>query len=106
MRRNHCVVFLDVVGAATLAGGDVMVLERCFTWMGGFTSRIVRVRGDHIRAEAVLKGSELATIDPPLTAENFEGIAVHPLPGGSAYIYLTSDNTLQRTLLLMFEYRG
>ncbi len=43
MRRNHCVVFLDVVGAATLASGDVMVLERCFTWMGGFTSRIVRV---------------------------------------------------------------
>ncbi len=54
----------------------------------------------------MLKGSELATIDPPLMAENFEGIAVHPLPGGSAYIYLTSDNTLQRTLLLMFEYRG
>ncbi len=96
-------------GAATLAGGDVLVLERRFTWMGGFASRIVRVRRDQIRAGAVLEGSEIATIDPPLTAENFEGIAVRPLPGGGAYVYLISDDNfhiLQRTLLLMFEYRG
>ena len=85
------------------------MLERRFTWLGGFGSRIVRVRGDHIRADAALEGSEIATIDPPLTSENFEGIAVRPLPGGGAYIYLVSDDNfhaLQRTLLLMFEYRG
>lgn len=96
-------------GAATLAGGDVLVLERRFTWMGGFASRVVRVRRDHIRAGAALEGSEIATIDLPLTVENFEGIAVRPIPGGSAYVYLISDDnfhTLQRTLLLMFEYRG
>ncbi len=96
-------------GAATLADGDVLVLERRFTWIGGFASRIVRVRRDDIRAGAALEGSEIATIDPPLTTENFEGIAVRPNSGGGAYIYLVSDDnfhTLQRTLLLMFEYSG
>ena len=62
--------------------------------------------GQNIRAEAALEISEFVTIDSLMTVQNHEGIAVHPLPGGSAYIYLTSDDTLQRTLLLMFEYRG
>ncbi len=74
-------------GAATLANGDVLVLERRFTWIGGLASRIVRLRGDRIRADAALVGPEVATIDPPLTVENFEGIAVRPLPGGGAYVY-------------------
>jgi len=96
-------------GAATLANGDVLVLERRFTWLGGFASRIVRVPRDEIRADTALEGMEIAMIDPPLTSENFEGIAVRPRPGGGAYIYLVSDDNfhaLQRTLLLMFEYRG
>ncbi len=95
-------------GAATLAGGDVLVLERRFTWLGGFASRIVRLRRADLRAGAVLDGAEVALIDGPLTVENFEGIAVRPLPGGGAHVYLVSDDnfhTLQRTLLLMFEYR-
>ncbi len=96
-------------GAVTLAGGDVLVLERRFTWMGGFASRIVRVRREDIRAGAALEGSEIAMIDSPLTTENFEGIAVRPNSSGGAYVYLVSDDNfhaLQRTLLLMFEYSG
>ena len=81
-----------MVGAAILDVGDVLVLERRFTWMGEFSARIVSVRGNHIRAEAVLRGSGLETIDPPLTAGNFEGMAVHP--GICAYIYLISDDAL------------
>ena len=95
-------------GAATLAGGDVLVLERRFTWIGGLASRIVRLRREDIRAGAVLDGAEVAVIDPPLTTENFEGIAVRPLPGGGAAVYLVSDDnfySIQRTLLMMFEYR-
>lgn len=96
-------------GAATLSGGDVLVLERRFTWFGGFASRIVRLRHADIRAGAALEGTEIATIDAPLTVENFEGIAVRPLGRGGAHVYLISDDNLhaiQRTLLLMFEYRG
>ena len=96
-------------GATTLANGDLLVLERRFTWLGGFASRIVRLRHEDIRANATLDGSEVATIDLPLTVENFEGIAVRSLPEGGAHIYLISDDNfhvLQRTLLLMFEYRG
>ncbi len=96
-------------GAAAMAGGDVLVLERRFTWVGGFASRIVRVKGGGIRAGAVLHGAEIALIDAPLTVDNFEGIAVRPRAGGGAYIYLISDDNfiaLQRTLRMMFEYAG
>ena len=96
-------------GAATLANGDLLVLERRFTWLGGFASRIVRIRRGDIRANATLSGTEIGAINLPLTVENFEGIAVRPVPGGGARIYLVSDDNfhaLQRTLLLMFEYRG
>ncbi len=96
-------------GAATLADGDVLVLERRFTWVGGLASRIVRIRHENILPGAALTGTEIAVIDPPLTVENFEGIAVRRRPGGGAYVYLVFDDNfhaVQRTLLLMFEYRG
>ena len=96
-------------GATTLANGDVLVLERRFTWLGGFASRVARVSRRDIRAGATLDGTEIATIDLPLIVENFEGIAVRPLRNGGTHIYLISDDNfhaLQRTLLLMFEYRG
>jgi hypothetical protein len=96
-------------GAATLGNGDLLILERRFTWIGGFASRIVRVRRDEVGAGATLEGTEIARIELPLTVENFEGVAVRPLPGGRAYIYLISDDNflvLQRTLLFMFEFRG
>jgi len=96
-------------GAATLGNGDLLILERRFTWLGGFASRIVRIRRGDIRAGATLDGMEVARIERPLTIENFEGIAVRPLPGGRAHIYLISDDNflvLQRTLLFMFEYGG
>ncbi len=92
-------------GAATLTGGDVLVLERRFTWLGGFASRIVRLRRAEIRPGAALVGTEIAVIDPPLTVENFEGIAVRTRGDGTVLVYLVSDDNfhaLQRTLLLMF----
>lgn len=99
----------EPAGAARLPGGDVMVLERRFSWLGGFASRVVRLRHADIHPGATLEGTEIAAIEPPLTAENFEGIAARPLAGGGTMIYLVSDDNffgLQRTLLMMFEYRG
>jgi hypothetical protein len=92
-------------GAATLPDGDVVVLERRFTWIGGLASRIVRVPAARIVAGAALEGEELARLEGTLTRENFEGIDAVSGPGGETRIYLVSDDNfhaLQRTLLLCF----
>lgn len=94
------------VGAATLPNGDVLVLERRLTLIGGLSSRLVRVSARSIRAGAVIKGKEIAVLQSPMIADNFEGISARRGPDGKTLVYLVSDdnfNILQRTLLLMFE---
>lgn len=93
------------VGAAALPSGDVLVLERRFTWVDGVASRIVRLGAAALRSGEVLEGKELAVLDRPLVFENFEGIDTRPGPSGTTLIYLVSDdnfNVLQNTLLVMF----
>ncbi|HIF08714.1 MAG TPA: hypothetical protein EYQ81_01940 [Sneathiellales bacterium] len=59
-------------------------------------------------------GTTLATIPPPLTVDNMEGLAVRSGPNGETLIYVMSDDNFrtslgslflpgQRTLLMMFE---
>lgn len=91
-------------GAATLADGDVLVLERRFTVFER-AARIVRIPATDLRAGARLVGVELARLASPLQVDNFEGIEVVPAPGGGTHVYLLSDDNfslLQRTLLLQF----
>jgi len=95
-------------GAATLPGGDVVVVERYFTPREGARSRIRRIKADGIRAGAEVSGELLADIRAPLTVDNFEGIEAIKGAGGETLIFLISDNNFnrfgpQRTLLLMFE---
>lgn len=95
-------------GAASLPDGGALVLERRFSWIGGVASRIVRFAATDFRPGARLRGREVAVIDPPLTIENFEGIAARANCDGTVLVYLVSDdnfNVLQRTLLLMFALR-
>jgi len=92
------------VGATTLPDGDVLVLERRFSLLGGFKSRIARVRTADLRPGATVAGEELARLEPPLLTENFEGIAAVPGTGGETLVYLVSDdnfNALQRTYLVL-----
>ena len=95
-------------GAATLPGGDVVVVERRFTLRGGVAVRLVRIDSATIRPGARLEGRVLAEIRPPLTVDNFEGVDARRGPDGETLIYVVSDdnyNPAQRTLLLMFELR-
>jgi len=92
-------------GATLLPGGDLLVLERRFTFIGGFAARLVRVAAAAIRPGARVAGREVARIEPPLIEDNFEGIAAQPAPGGGIRLYLVSDdnfNVLQRTILVQF----
>lgn len=90
--------------AAVLPDGDVLVLERRFSLLGGFGARIARVPETALKPGAVVKGEELARLEPPLLTDNFEGIAAIPGPEGEALVYVISDdnfNMLQRTYLVM-----
>lgn len=91
---------------AVLPGGDVLVLERRYSPLGGAGARLVRLAKADIFPGARLKGREIAKLAWPLTVDNFEGLAVAPAPGGGSLVYLLSDdnfNPLQDTLLLQFR---
>jgi hypothetical protein len=92
-------------GAAVLPSGDVLVLERRFSWLGGFASRLARVTPAAIVPGARLLGEEIAVLQTPLVHENFEAVAA-AARDGETLIYLLSDDNytplLQRTLLAMF----
>ena len=54
----------------------------------------------------MLKGELLARFAPPLTVDNFEGLAVARDADGATLVYILSDDNfhfLQRTLLLLFR---
>lgn len=95
-------------GAATLPSGDVLVIERRFTMIGGVAARLRRVPAA-AAAAGDLSGETLAEIIPPVSVDNMEAVATRTGAAGQTLVYLLSDdnfNALQRTLLLVFELRG
>jgi len=93
-------------GVATLPNGDVLLLERFFTEATGPAARISLLRAVEIKPGAEIRPREIARIQPPLTVDNFEGIAVAPADDGGTLVFLLSDdnfNPWQRTLLLVFR---
>ncbi|MGF1631698.1 MAG: esterase-like activity of phytase family protein [Kiloniellaceae bacterium] len=93
-------------GAALLPSGDILLLERRFTLLGGLGARISRIALADIRPGAMLVGEEIAELRPPLTVDNFEGVAVHRAADGSTRLTLISDdnfNPWQRNLVVQFE---
>jgi hypothetical protein len=98
-----------VTDAAGLPNGDLLVLERRFTRVGGPAARLTIVPRGQIEPGAVLVGQELALLRLPQTVDNFEGVAARRGADGSTLIYILSDDNrhpLQRTLLLQFRLRG
>ncbi|MEE9545852.1 MAG: esterase-like activity of phytase family protein, partial [Rhodospirillales bacterium] len=92
--------------AATLPGGDVIVLERRFSLIEGIAIRVLLVAKTAWQPEALVRGAEIALIKPPLGVDNFEGLAVRRADSGETLLYMISDDnfsTGQRTLLMMFE---
>lgn len=90
-------------GAATLPNGDVLVTERRFTWLGGLALRLVRLRAAEIQPGAVLQGHELFRLEPPLTVDNYEGIALRQRADGRIVAYIIADDnfsSFQSTLLM------
>jgi hypothetical protein len=92
-------------GGCRLSSGDLLIVERHYARDSGITARLRRVPAAAVVPGAVLDGPVIATLKPPLTVDNFEGLACLAGEGGETLIYLLTDDNFsahQRTLLLMF----
>ena len=86
--------------------GGVVVIERALYLFSGFSIRIMLLPANAIKAGARLRPKHLATLTPPLTVDNFEGVAVRRGRKGETLIYLVSDDNFvpaQQTYLMMFR---
>ena len=95
----------DVTDAALLPGGDVLLLERRFSWSSGLAVRMRRVALGEIKPGAVVDGPVLFDVDLGYEIDNMEGLSVHRSAGGETVLTLISDDNfsaVQRTLLLQF----
>jgi hypothetical protein len=98
--------------AAILPDGRALVLERRFSLLGGFAARLVLTAPGALpsaREGTVLRGEAILVLDDtPLPAENWEGVAVTRFGDQTLVALISDDNEsiLQRSLLLLFEWRG
>jgi len=101
-------------GATFLPNGDLLVLERRYPPLA---VRLMRLSAANIADTGPLVPREIVRLDPPLTLDNFEGLAARRTDSGATLLYLVSDDNgcskgarlvaprIQRTLLLVFELR-
>jgi hypothetical protein len=95
----------DVSDAVLLASGDLLVLERKFSWLSGIGIRIRRIPLAAIAPGAVVDGPAIFHADLGQEIDNMEGIDAHVTPEGDTVLTMVSDDNfslIQRTLLLQF----
>ena len=97
-----------VTGMTTLANGNVLVLERYFSYFAGVQMRIREIKAEKLRKNAILDGEILITATMRYNIDNMEGISAHTNARGEQIITLMSDDNfnksgLQRTLLMQFK---
>jgi len=95
----------DVSDAVLLAEGDLLILERKFSWLGGVGIRIRRIPLLSVAPGAVVDGPAIFNADLGEEIDNMEGIDVHVTPEGDTVLTMVSDDNfslIQRTLLMQF----
>lgn len=95
----------DVTDAAFLPNGDLMLLERRFTWASGVAMRLRLIAAADIRPRAVVDGVELLRADTRFQIDNMEGMDIFQAEDGLTHLILVSDDNhsiLQRTVMLEF----
>jgi hypothetical protein len=95
----------DISDAVLLPSGDLLVLERKFSWLAGVGIRIRRIPLAQVAPGAVVDGPSIFDADLGQEIDNMEGIDAHVTPEGDTVLTLISDDNfsmLQRTLLLQF----
>jgi hypothetical protein len=95
----------DISDAVLLESGDLLLLERKFSWVGGVGIRIRRIALASVVPGAVLDGPTVFNADLGDEIDNMEGIDAHTTAEGDTVITMVSDDNfslIQRTLLLQF----
>ena len=95
----------DIADAAFLPGGELLILERKFSWFEGVHIRIRRIALSAIAPSATVDGPAMFEADLGNEIDNMEGLDVHIDAGGAIVLTMVSDDNfsmLQRTLLLQF----
>ncbi|RAI41652.1 twin-arginine translocation pathway signal [Rhodoplanes roseus] len=95
----------DISDATVLPDGDLLLLERRFTWTTGVAMRLRRIPIAAIAPGAVVDGPMLAAADMGFQIDNMEALGTHLTADGETVLTLISDDNfsfLQRTLLLQF----
>jgi hypothetical protein len=93
---------LEPTAAAALPDGQVLVVERGFSLLGGFSGRVAMLPAAGGEA---LEGPEVLRFPGDLPAENWEGAAVARLGRRLIAAFLSDDNEypLQRSLLALAQ---
>lgn len=95
----------DISDAVLLASGELLILERKFSWFTGVNIRIRSIPLKSIASGALVDGPALFAADLGHEIDNMEGIDAHVTAEGETVLTLVSDDNfsmLQRTLLLQF----
>ena len=95
----------DVSDAVLLPSGDLLLLERKFSLLGGIGIRIRRIPLASVVPGAVIDGPAIFNADLGNEIDNMEGIDAHVTPDGETVLTLVSDDNfsmIQRNLLMQF----
>lgn len=95
----------DISDCAVLPSGNLLLLERRYSWTTGVAIRVRRIPLASIKPGAVVDGPMLLFADMGFEIDNMESLAVHRSEQGETVLTLLSDDNfsrLQRTLLLQF----
>lgn len=95
----------DISDAVLLPSGELLILERKFSWFSGINIRIRAIPLKSIAPGALVDGPVLFNADLGDEVDNMEGIDAHVTAEGETVLTMVSDDNfsmLQRTLLLQF----
>lgn len=96
----------DVTDGVFLPDGDLLLLERRFSYATGVAMRLRRIVGDAIRPDALVDGETLIEANMAYNIDNMEAIDIFRRDDGALVIALMSDDNqswIQRSLYLEFE---
>lgn len=99
----------DITDGAFLPGGDMLILERSFSFTSGVAMRLRRLKAETIRPGAVADGPVLVAADMGYDIDNMEGLDVWRRADGTLMVSIVSDDNrslIQRNLYLEFRLTG
>ncbi|MDP3692195.1 esterase-like activity of phytase family protein [Bradyrhizobium sp.] len=95
----------EISDGVLLPSGELLVLERKFSWLSGIGIRIRRIPLKSLAPGALVDGPAIFEADLGHEVDNMEAIDAHVTPEGDTVLTLVSDDNfsmIQRNLILQF----